>query len=249
MTTHDPMVSIVIPTYNRAQYVTLAIDSVLSQTYARREVIVVDDGSLDGTAHALSPYRDHIRYIRQDNQGPAAARNTGITAARGEWVAFLDSDDEWLPGKLTAQMADVAKRPDLCAHVTNVHLQQVSGQPGVRRFDPRHFTQGVDGLIVLERPLEPVLRRGIAVTSALLARKPDLIRAGLFDTGLSLAERHRSVPAIVSPGPVGPAPARRWFDITGAMPARASRSSSAPTSCIAPAVSSRPWRKSLVIRG
>jgi glycosyltransferase involved in cell wall biosynthesis len=100
----QPTVSVVIPTYNRAKYVTETIDSVLSQSYTDYEIIVVNDGSTDNTREALAPYMDRIRYIHQKNSGVSAARNRGIKAARGKWIAFLDSDDIWVPEKLEKQI-------------------------------------------------------------------------------------------------------------------------------------------------
>ena len=104
-----PRVSVIIPTYNRGSIVTRAADSVLSQDFEDFEVIVVDDGSTDDTAETLSTYEARIRrkgdgfvklrILRQENQGVCAARNAGIFASKGEWIAFLDSDDEWLPGE------------------------------------------------------------------------------------------------------------------------------------------------------
>jgi glycosyltransferase involved in cell wall biosynthesis len=99
------IVSVIIPTYNRADCITRAIDSVLAQKYKNYEIIVVDDGSTDDTRRVLEPYMNRIRYIYQENAGCAAARNTGIRASCGEWIAFLDSDDRWLPEKLEYQMA------------------------------------------------------------------------------------------------------------------------------------------------
>lgn len=96
-------VSVVIPTYNRATLIARAIDSVLAQVVEGDEVIVVDDGSTDNTEEALSPYLDRIRYIKTGNAGPGAARNRGIKEAHNPLVAFLDSDDEWLPGKMALQ--------------------------------------------------------------------------------------------------------------------------------------------------
>lgn len=98
-------VSVIIPTYNRAQYIAAAIDSVLGQTYPDYEIIVVDDGSTDNTRQVLSRYGERIRYIYQKNSKEGAARNNGIRHAQGEFVALLDSDDLWLPHKLERDVA------------------------------------------------------------------------------------------------------------------------------------------------
>ena len=109
----NPTVSIIIPTYNRAHLIGRAIQSVLNQTYQNFEIIVVDDGSTDNTEEMIKEFQKHdkrIKYIRHEkNRGGAAARNTGIKVARGEYIAFQDSDDEWLPEKLEKQM-DVFQR-------------------------------------------------------------------------------------------------------------------------------------------
>lgn len=100
-----PKVSVIIPTYNRKDYVTEAIDSVLNQTYKDFEVIVVDDGSTDGTGEILKEkYRNKIRYFYKENGGCASARNYGIRNALGKYIAFLDSDDKYLPKKLEDQV-------------------------------------------------------------------------------------------------------------------------------------------------
>ena len=111
--------SVVIPTYNRREKVQEAIDSVLAQRQVDLEIIVVDDGSNDGTAAALAQYGNSIRYRHQTNGGPAAARNLGIAMARGEWIAFLDSDDLWLPGKLRHEQAILQANPQLKMLVGN----------------------------------------------------------------------------------------------------------------------------------
>jgi len=107
-----PLVSVVIPSFNHAKYVVEAVDSVLAQTNCRVEVIVVDDGSSDNTREVLASYGDRIRYIYQENKGLPGARNTGIKAATGEWVAVLDSDDYWHPQKTERQLQAAEQHPE-----------------------------------------------------------------------------------------------------------------------------------------
>ena len=99
------LVSVVIPTFNRARELARAIESVLAQEYASLEIIVVDDGSTDNTRAVASRYAPRVRYIWQPNSGVSAARNAGLRAARGEFIALLDSDDEWQPWKLAVQIS------------------------------------------------------------------------------------------------------------------------------------------------
>lgn len=107
-----PFFSVIIPTYNRAKYVRRAIQSVLNQTFTDYEIIVVDDGSTDRTKQVVASFGNQVRYIYQKNRGPSHARNTGIRAARGEYIAFLDSDDRFLPDKLMKNKMFLEQRPD-----------------------------------------------------------------------------------------------------------------------------------------
>src|SRR5215216_4005099 len=95
----SPTVSVIIPVYNGIQYVSAAIESVLNQVFTDYEVIVINDGSprTEDLERRLDPFRGEIRYLKQENRGPGGARNTGILAARGEFIAFLDADDYWQP--------------------------------------------------------------------------------------------------------------------------------------------------------
>ena len=133
----DSLVSVVIPTYNRAFCIGRAIDSVLSQTHHQVEVLVVDDGSTDGTPDMLeSRYgaEPRLRVLRQENQGVSAARNTGLRSARGAFIALLDSDDIWLPWKLEAQLAGLAALPAAGMIWTDMDAVSPSGEVLVRRY-------------------------------------------------------------------------------------------------------------------
>ena len=111
--TSGPLVSIVTPTFNRADYLRVAIDSVLVQTYANFEHLIVDDGSTDDTAGVIDSYGDErIRYFRQENQGQSVARNLGIEQSRGEFICFLDSDNAWVPEKLRQQVEAFQSHPE-----------------------------------------------------------------------------------------------------------------------------------------
>jgi glycosyltransferase involved in cell wall biosynthesis len=111
----------VIPARDREAYLGEAIESVLAQHHPSLEIVVVDDGSTDGTAGIASSYSE-VRCIRRDHGGPAAARNTGVEHARGDLLAFLDSDDRWLPNKLERQLAALAKRPEV--NIVLGHVRQ-----------------------------------------------------------------------------------------------------------------------------
>jgi len=193
-------VSVVIPTFNRATFVVRAIESALAQTYTDREIVVVDDGSTDGTDQALRRYEGRIRYQRQKNAGVSAARNAGVAAARGEWIAFLDSDDEWLPEKLEVQMACVARHPQLVAHVTNALIHLPDGNT-VDLFTVRGCTRYAEDTVV-DRPLADVVT-GQFFTPTLLARRDAIQRAGGFDTSMSIYEDADLMRSLALEGPWG----------------------------------------------
>jgi glycosyltransferase involved in cell wall biosynthesis len=113
VTAPKPLVSVIIPAYNGDRFIAHAIESILYQTYSNYEIIVIDDGSTDNTRPSLQPYWQQIRYIYQENQGVAAARNRGISESKGELIAFLDQDDYYLPHKLASQVACFEENPSL----------------------------------------------------------------------------------------------------------------------------------------
>ena len=98
------MISVLLPVHNRAQWVGRAVESVLAQSYAQMELIVIDDGSTDETAEALERFGEHLVLVQQPRRGAYAARNLGLRHARGELIAFIDSDDRWYPDRLMRQL-------------------------------------------------------------------------------------------------------------------------------------------------
>ena len=112
-------VSVVMATYDRATVLPRAIDSALAQLRARDELIIVDDGSRDDTSRVLASYGDRLRSVRQDNRGASAARNRGLDLARGDYVAFLDDDDAYLPHRLEVMRTVLDRRPEVCYSFTN----------------------------------------------------------------------------------------------------------------------------------
>lgn len=129
MSTTSGSVSVVIAAYNRAALLPFAIDSALEQTRPPLEVIVVDDGSTDGTEAVMAQYAGRVRYLRQSNAGASAARNTGLQAAVGEWVAFLDSDDLWAPRRLEVLLDFLAAHREVGFVCTGRMIVNAQGAP------------------------------------------------------------------------------------------------------------------------
>lgn len=172
------LVSVIIPTYNRASVVTRAIKSVMAQDYEPIEVIVVDDASTDDTRRAVDGLRDaRIRYIvRSENRGAAAARNTGIKAAQGAFIAFLDSDDEYLEGRLTAQVR-AFETLDPAVGLVFVNYCEI-GRDRTVRFPP----EVKSGYVQVGRSFPASVFCN--PPSAWMVRRSCFDAAGLFDEGL-----------------------------------------------------------------
>ncbi|MBW2408337.1 MAG: glycosyltransferase [Deltaproteobacteria bacterium] len=174
----NPLVSVVIPTFNRGWIVKEAIESVLTQDFTDFELIMVDDGSTDNTPEILREFGSDIRVIRQSNSGVSAARNCGIQASVGRWIAFLDSDDLWRPQKLSLQVDFFTGHAD--AMICQTEEQWIRN--GVR-VNPKVRHHKFSGLI-FERSLELCL----VSPSAVMIRKDLFNEVGLFDESLPACE-------------------------------------------------------------
>lgn len=171
-------VSVIIPNYNYAHYLPECIDSVLAQTYPEIEVIVVDDGSSDGSREVLEGYDQQITRLYQKNQGVSAARNNGFKASTGEFVAFLDADDAWLPKKVEKQVERFERDPDLgLVHVGVAEIDS-EGKVLVERLEG---VEGAVSTILLQLKREGVLGGG----SGSMVPRSVLDELGGFDTRLS----------------------------------------------------------------
>ena len=176
-----PRVSVVIPTYNYARYVSEAIDSVLAQSFEELEVIVVDDGSTDQTAEILRAFGGQLCDIRQEHRGLSAARNTGIRAARGQYVAFLDSDDLWLPDKVSLQVARLDAEPEV-GLVYGETLLFDDSTPATLTLHS-HFAPHPSGRI-----LSWLVCENVIPSPTPMVRRELFERVGLFDETLSACE-------------------------------------------------------------
>lgn len=173
-----PKVSVVIPTYNRGHLVSRAIRSVLDQTYQNFEVIVVDDASTDNTEKVVKKFNDkRIKYIRHErNRGGSAARNTGIKTAQGEYIAFQDSDDEWLPEKLEKQVRVLENAP---SEVGVVYTGIWRMKDGKKTYIPSSKINQKEGNIHDE-----LLRGSFVTTQAAIVKNETFRNVGLFDERL-----------------------------------------------------------------
>lgn len=173
-----PLVSVIIPTYNRGRTVCEAVDSVLEQDYPNFEIIVVDDGSTDNTQSLLKQYKKKITVFYQTNRGVSAARNVGILKANGEYIALLDSDDLWEKGKLSCQIAFFRNNPDAVICQT----EEIWIRNG-KRVNPKIKHKKPSGMI-----FEPSLLLCLVSPSAVMIKKTLFDSIGLFDENLPACE-------------------------------------------------------------
>jgi glycosyltransferase involved in cell wall biosynthesis len=183
----EPLVTAIIPTYNRAALVCAAIESVRQQSYGNVEIILVDDGSTDDTQVRLKAYGDSVRVIVQDNAGPAAARNRGIEAARGGIVAFLDSDDIWRPTKLERQVRLLQKAGDrIVCCLCNATMVFPDGRKETTFQDSKLAPAFEEG--IWQNVAEVLATRFVLFSQAVLIRRKTLEKVGGFDERLRILE-------------------------------------------------------------
>lgn len=166
----QPLISCIIPVFNGERYLGEALDSILAQSYRPIELIVVDDGSTDRTAGVVAAFGDQVRYLRQNNQGPSSARNLGIRAAGGGFIAFLDADDLWHPEKLQRQMDRFKTRRELdycVTHVQNFWIPDLRDEAA--KYRDHRITRPIPGY----------------VTGTLLGRRAIFESVGLFNLALA----------------------------------------------------------------
>jgi glycosyltransferase involved in cell wall biosynthesis len=174
-----PQVSVVISTYNSAQFLPATVESVLAQTFKDYELIIVDDGSTDNTQEVLAPYRGRLNYIYQENKKYSRARNTGIRAASSQYIAFLDSDDVWYPEKLEEQVAILEQHPE----VTLAHCQAayIDAEGSPRRFQGKQVKGSHGDKTAITDVTRDLFFGTLVTTSTAVLRHSTLDQVGLFD--------------------------------------------------------------------
>jgi glycosyltransferase involved in cell wall biosynthesis len=180
----EKLISVVIPAYNAAKTIVRCLESVFCQEGVPYEVVVVDDGSTDETGSLVEKgYKNKVRYIRQENSGPAAARNRGIRESRGNYIAFLDADDEWLPGKLQLQHSALRDNPALGFCFTDMS-HWVDGSELHRSYLHERGYRFVSS----GRIYDSLLRECFVFTPSVVVPRAVLDEVGLFDETLRIAE-------------------------------------------------------------
>ncbi len=199
-----PIASVIIPTFNRERYLPIAIESVFNQIFKDYEIIVVDDGSTDNTQGVIEKYNKKIKYIYQNNAGVSSARNEGIRNAKGEWIAFLDSDDEWLPDYLLLQMERAISLPNVYTHITNsLEIAKDGGQ--VNSFERRNLLKIFKGnsFLIIGEPLQLVIKHHLSTLQSTVVKREIILKAGLFNSDLTIAEDIDMISRMALQGPLG----------------------------------------------
>lgn len=175
------MISVITPVFNDEKTIARAVKSILEQSYKDLEIIIVDDGSTDNTRTEIEKFGDKVNYTYQENAGPAAARNTALKQAKGQWIAFLDADDRWLPDKLEKQMSLLQRNPELKWCCVNRYQSdgerkaafgdenKIKKALGERDYFENYFLASADGVCPI-------------ITSCLIVRRDIFDKLGGFNT-------------------------------------------------------------------
>ncbi|MBN1684725.1 MAG: glycosyltransferase [Gammaproteobacteria bacterium] len=190
----NPLVSIIIPVYNGEEYIEEALKSVLNQTYSPIEIIVVDDGSTDGTAEIVKQYS--VILIQQKNKGISGARNSGINAAKGEFIALLDHDDLFTPYKIELQVRFMNDHPKYCMVYS---IEEKFSSEGTVRKKLKHRRKKMPENDILTA----IYRKNFIYPSSVLIRRSILERTGLFDETFTVCEDHDFFTRVAYHGMVG----------------------------------------------
>ncbi|MBU2568705.1 MAG: glycosyltransferase family 2 protein [Gammaproteobacteria bacterium] len=184
-------ISVVIPAYNSAEFIADAVHSILKQTRPITEIIIVDDGSTDNTQQIVEALPGPITYVKQPNQGPSAARNTGIKAANSEWIAFLDADDQWTSDKIDKQLKLLRKIPELVLIAGDMAEIDKSGQLITESvLDKHHLLNKFQAIQdrAIPNALAELVTKNFIPTGTVLVNKSALIEAGLFNQAIRFGE-------------------------------------------------------------
>ena len=191
MSTHQgarlPLVSVIIPAYNSAGFICQALQSALEQTYGHHEIIVVDDGSSDETRQILSKFQGRLKYFYQENRGAAAARNTGIMAAHGDFLCFLDADDLWVSNKLELQLAFLKRHRDIGLLSSRCRKIIDQGAP-YTPLAAKALKGGAARIFSAPEAFPELVKTNFIPTSTVMIRKECFERVGLFDPHLTPVE-------------------------------------------------------------
>ena len=184
-------ISAVIPAYNSAEFLKEAIDSILKQTHPVDEIIIVDDGSTDQTQQVVESFGDQITYIKQANQGPSAARNNGILAAKGDWIAFLDADDQWTADKIEQQLNALKKAPTLKLIAADMAEVDQTGDLLIESVLAKHNLleqfRSLNGK-PLPNALASLVTKNFIPTGTVLAERAVLIESECFNPQIRFGE-------------------------------------------------------------
>lgn len=176
-----PGISVIIPAYNCAGYLPEAIESVLAQTLEDYELIVVDDGSTDGTEKVVKRYGDRVRYLRQENRGPGAAKNLGIRNCRGSLIATLDADDKWRPEKLAIQYEYMSSHPEVGLVYSDASSFDAKGIRTIAYN--KNYRRVFQGMV-----FDRLILKNFIASITIMVRKECLDRVGLFPENFMISE-------------------------------------------------------------